>query len=503
MLFHKTLFIKVSSNEKTSRSYNSQYQKKLLKKEKKRQKKLKKAENAAQKRKQTELVYIIYTTITHHFPELLNWMREIDDCRKKASPYELATHLTACLAMFLFKSGSRNGYNNLRKDLQFQQNYEKLFKLPMPHGDSVHNVIESLDESQLEILKQKMVQVLLARKTFHKSRYLNKWFRVAVDGSGAVSYKYKHSAKCLHKTSKNGITSYFYSVLEARLVTPNGFSISLATEWIENPEGEYDKQDCERKAFKRLAAKLKKSYPRLPIIILADGLYPYEGFFAICELNQWAYQCTFKEGNLKTIWDEVQGLSAIGANKTHRTSHYEPTTKDCKKQIVRAYQWINDIDYNGRRINWLQCHEVITWTKESKDGVKEEKSKEATFVHITNLVQDGKIIEQASSTGRLRWKIENEGFNTLKNGGYGMEHKWARKSYQGLKNYFQFMQMAYLINQLVVKRTSFQEEYLHDANHPTLMSIWSDLIAAMKWAKLKAHKLSKILDTKIQFRFVT
>jgi len=51
MLFHKTLFIKVSSNEKTSRSYNSQYQKKLLKKEKKRQKKLKKAENAAQKRK--------------------------------------------------------------------------------------------------------------------------------------------------------------------------------------------------------------------------------------------------------------------------------------------------------------------------------------------------------------------------------------------------------------------------------------------------------------------
>ena len=84
--------------------------------------------------------------------------------------------------------------------------------------------------------------------------------------------------------------------------------------------------------------------------------------------------------------DEVQGLSAISANKIHRTSHYEPTTKDSKKQILRAYQWINDIDYNGRRINWLQCHEVITWTKESKYSVKEEKSKGATFVHITNIV---------------------------------------------------------------------------------------------------------------------
>lgn len=131
-------------------------------------------------------------------------MREIDDCRKKDSSYELVTHLTACLAMFLFKSKSRNGYNNLRADLRFQQNYKKLFNLPMPHGDSVNNVIENLEEAQLEILKQKMVKALLERKIFHKNRYLKKWFRVAVDGSGTVSYKYEHSRKCLHKTSKNG-----------------------------------------------------------------------------------------------------------------------------------------------------------------------------------------------------------------------------------------------------------------------------------------------------------
>jgi hypothetical protein len=474
--------------------------KKQLKKAKKRQQKLKKAKIAEQKRKQTELVYLIYTTITHHFPDLLDWMREIDDCRKKDSIYELAAHLTACLAMFLFKSGSRNEYNALREDLQFQQNYQKLFKLPMPHGDSVNNVIMLLSETQLEQLKQKMVQVLLERKVFHKNRYRNKWFRVAVDGSGLVSYRYQHSPQCLHKTSKKGKTSYFYAVLEARLVTPNGFSLSLATEWIENPEDEdYDKQDCERKAFKRLAAKLKKAYPRLPIIILADALYPYEGFFAICEANQWAYQCTFKEGNLKTIWDEVHALSALQANTTRTTTHYEPGDR----KIVRTYQWVTGIDYNDRAINWLQCHETITWVEKNKEGVEEEKRKENTFAHITNLPLDQGSIVQTSHTGRLRWKIENEGFNTLKNGGYGMEHKWIRKSYQGLKNYFQFMQMAYLINQLMVKGTRFQEKFLHDKNHPTVKSLWGDLIAAMKWAKLKVRKLKRILKTKIQFRFVT
>ena len=135
--------------------------------------------------------------------------------------------------------------------------------------------------------------------------------------------------------------------------------------------------------------------------------------------------------------------------------------------------------------------------------IKGEKTKETTFSHITNLPLNQETIAQTSQSGRLRWKIENEGFNTLKNGGYGMEHKWVRKSYQGLKNYFQFMQMAYLINQLVVKRTRFQEDYLQGKNHPTLKSLWEDLIAVMKWANVKVHRLKKILKTKIQFRIVT
>jgi hypothetical protein len=231
----------------------------------------------------------MHRTIKAYFPELFDWMREIDDCRKKASEYELAAHLTACLAMFLFKAGSRNQYNQYREDCQFQKNYTRLFGFAMPHGDSVQNVMALLNATQIEQMKQKMVQVLIQRKTFHSSRYRGHWYRIAVDASGMGSYDHQRDEQCLHRTSKNGKTTYFHSVLEARLVAPNGFSISIATEWIENPEGdEYDKQDCERKAFTRLAAGLKKAYPRLPMLILADGLYPYEGFFAICKTYQWS-----------------------------------------------------------------------------------------------------------------------------------------------------------------------------------------------------------------------
>jgi len=211
------------------------------------------------------LIYELYRTVREHFPELFDWMREVDDCRKQASDYQLAAHLTACLAMFLFKAGSRNQYNQQREDIQFRKNYKRLFSFAMPHGDSVNNVRSLLDVSQIEQLKQIMVKTLLQRKTFHNSRYRGHWFRVAVDASGLGRYDHQRDGQCLHRTSKTGKVTYFHSVLEARLITASGFSISIATVWIESPEhGEYDKQDCERKAFSRLAVELKHVYLDYP-----------------------------------------------------------------------------------------------------------------------------------------------------------------------------------------------------------------------------------------------
>jgi hypothetical protein len=97
---------------------------------------------------------------------------------------------------------------------------------------------------------------------------------VAVDVTGVMAFDHRYCPQCLTRSSKNGQSTYFHYVLEAKLVTSDGLCLSLASEWIENPDGEFEKQDCERKAFARLAAKLKKHYPRLPVCILADGLYP-------------------------------------------------------------------------------------------------------------------------------------------------------------------------------------------------------------------------------------
>ena len=151
----------------------------------------------------------------------------------------------AGIALFVFQQGSRNALNNNREEEKFRKHYWRLFRLRLPHLDTVHRVLCRLPEAELEQLKHTLVKTLLEKKVLHKYRLFGRWFVVAVDATGVVSFSERHCEHCLHRTSKTGKTTYFHNVLEAKLIAANGFAISLATEWIVNPAGEYDKQDCE------------------------------------------------------------------------------------------------------------------------------------------------------------------------------------------------------------------------------------------------------------------
>ncbi|KAF0237634.1 MAG: transposase IS4 family [Prolixibacteraceae bacterium] len=106
-------------------------------------------------------------------------------------------------------------------------------------------------------------------------RFLGKYYFVAVDATGTHTFGHKHCEHCLTKTSKNGVSIWFHYVPEAKLATSSGLAIPFAPEFIENlPGRDFEKQDCEQKAFSRLAAKIEEYFPRLPVCILADGLYP-------------------------------------------------------------------------------------------------------------------------------------------------------------------------------------------------------------------------------------
>ncbi len=57
-------------------------------------------------------------------------------------------------------------------------------------------------------------------------------------------------------------------------------------------------------------------------------------------------------------------------------------------------------------------------------------------------------ILELTESGRLRWKIENEGFDVQKHHGYGLGHQFSRCSMLAMNNYYQLMQIAHLMNQV-------------------------------------------------------
>jgi hypothetical protein len=411
------------------------------------------------------IVYRIKSVITKRFPELFRLFNALEDSRKRAG-YSMSEIVTGALFMHLLKEGSRNAYTNDRRDAIFAKNYYRHFKLRLPHPDTIDEVMRALEPELLEELKAQLVGSLFEQKVLRHFRFLGKYYFVAVDATGMHTFDHKHCDHCLTKTSKHGVTTWFHYVLEAKLVTSSGLAISLASEFIENQPGrDYEKQDCEQKAFARLAVKIKKHFPRLPICILADGLYPNKTMFNICRNNNWRFIITLKDGNLKTFHQEVELLR--GTQKEQQVYRADKTSR-----IKLTYKYLNNIEYEGYNYSWVSCDE-------HKTRLSDKLEETQRFVFITDISQTPGIVVSCADGGRLRWKIENEGFNTQKNLGYELEHKFSRVSYTAMQNYYLLLQIAHAINQFVEKSADMVE-LLNEHSKQTIKALWKELIMYLK-----------------------
>ena len=355
----------------------------------------------------------------------------------------------------------------------------------------MQDFFEILPPAELDKLKADLVGRLIANKVF--SRYkLFEQYMVAVDATGLVSCEEDRYGCGLKKESKNGKITYLYPVLEAKLVTGNGFCISLGSEWIINDNNKvYDKQDCEQNAFKRLAKKIKQAFPRLPVCILADALYASSPVMDICQNNGWKYIITLQQGSLPALQDCLKDDPP-----TYRNSFvHRPECIVKNNSITQEFYWVEDLLHKKHTLHYLQCKETIT-------NQTTGKSSTTNFVRITNLCPDRSNIQKLSKAGRLRWKIENEGFNEAKNNGYNMEHLYSRKSFNAQQNYYQCMLIAHLLNQLLEHSIKIQD-LLKRFKKITIKYLWQQLLCAMKCQVLCEQTLEDIDKKKHQVRLFT
>ena len=298
----------------------------------------------------------------------------------------------------------------------------------LPHGVTENEFLERLDFSELETIQKEIAYTMIRRRTFDDARVMKKW-QVIIDATeldeGYTQKNEYYLSRCYNRGKDNEFMRYHRSVLEAKIYFGHNLVCSIATEPILNSEeyvnqsDEAVKQDCESKAFVRLAAKIKKRFPRLPIIITADGLYVSHTVIDICKENGWDYIIRYKEGCASSIANEYRAM---------------PEKKSCGSDI--EYQ--NEVIFGEDSVNLIYYQET---------KIVNGKEKTTEFAWITSIKITERNARKIIAAGRNRWKIENQGFNRQKRWQGNIEHACSWNA-QAQKNHYLMEQIADFMKQL-------------------------------------------------------
>lgn len=374
----------------------------------------------------------------HFFHELPEWINQMEDPRHPS--YILYTQADFIYMGILKNICSLESMRQMEENFNEQTCIETLRILSgdrkleeMPHYDSLNYYLEKLSPECLSGLRRKMVKSLLRGKTFYRGRLLGKYWRVILDGTGLFYFKERHCEHCLCETTKGAegktVKRYYHKVLEAKLVLGEKLVISLGTEFIENEKEEVSKQDCETNAAKRLLARLKKEYPRLPVCLQGDALYATAPMRKICRENGWKYLFTQKDTRQPEIGESYVWIRD-GGGGTHVRNIGKERGTGC---------FINHVEETAGKEGAIHIYEY-----EYKEKTGEKKR---VFQWMTDIELTRRNLEEMIQAGRGRWKIENEGFNNQKNGLYRIEHLNSRDK-NAMKNHYMLTQIADILMQL-------------------------------------------------------
>jgi len=294
------------------------------------------------------------------------------------------------------------------------------------------NVLAVIDPEPIGALRIRLVKGLIRQKQLSDA-FLLDHLMVVSDGTGIFASSEFHCSQCLTQKHQDGSTTYMHNVLETKVITWGGLALSIMTEPQLNPEdGQYDKQDCESKAFRRMLPRLKEEFPRERQVHLLDGGYCNGPLFkAIEDVNQ-KFICCFKEGSIPTLYAEALTLRALNPlNRITQTLTLEG------HRVSRVYTWVNDLQYQGLALDFVMCQETV-------------EGRTTTFAYLTNFTVDRENVVTIADGGRKRWTIENEGFNVQKTG-YELEHFCDCSSFEVMFALYLLLQLAHAFMQLLAR----------------------------------------------------
>lgn len=374
-----------------------------------------------------------------------NFKKIPDPRRPKSVKHKLTTVLLYGLLACVFQMASRREANRDMSRPAFLTALLGLFPEleTLPHADTLARLLKRIEPANLNKVHIELLRSYIRDKKFR--RYLiNNCYPLAIDGTQKLARNgslWGEEWPERHFDTKEGvIVQQYVYVLEANLVFYNGLTLPVLSEFLSHTETEPDdrKQDCELKAFRRLAEKLKKYFPRLQVMLLFDGLYSNGPLMSLCRKYGWQYMIVLQDKCLPSVWKEANALLKAGKRK-----------KCIWRGRRQQFYWANHIDYLYDDNKNVVVHVVVceeSWQEvNAESGEIEEKHSRHAWISSEPLDKRN-VHERCNLGARWRWGIENS-MLTEKRRGYYYEHPYSY-NWNAMRGYHCLMRMAHMLNAL-------------------------------------------------------
>ena len=225
-------------------------------------------------------------------------------------------------------------------------------------------------------------------------------YLVAVDGTGTFSSQRVHGPCCLWARHRNGSSTYSHQQLCAVMVHPDQRQVlPMAIEAVRNGDGS-TKNDCERGAWARLVPVLASLDRRMQLIVMADGLFSQGPQIRLLQEHGLRFLLVARAGDHPHLQAQL--------DRSDAPWFADPSPEGQERD--RQLRVVPEAELNAAnpdlKVQVLQSSE--------RRGSGEDARR--AFTWVTDLPLNPHNASELARAARSRWKIENETFNTLKNG---------------------------------------------------------------------------------------
>lgn len=398
------------------------------------------------------------------FSEAVSFVPDFRVVKKKVK-YKVPDICASGFAMMYFQDPSLNYFQKKMKETTNKSNLGTMFGVEnIPKQKRMRTFIDRIEPKYFYPAFNDVLKRLDKAKQLDQFKF-DDFFLLPLDGTQIYCTKCKDMScsHCLTKNHRNGSTSYSHSVVVPMIVHPDKKQVlPLIAEEIRNEDGT-KKQDCEINAAKRLIPKLKENYPNRKFVIMGDGLYAKQTFIDLIEENEYGYMLVVSPEYNVGFLEEVERRKQV--NRVKRLEISSEGKKYC-------YEWSSEIGFKktGKTTDANYIGLTIT----------DEKTGQVTYLNTwaTSLEVSEENVMQLVKVARSRWKVENEGFNVLKNHDYELEHNYGHGEENLLFNFFQLTLLAHLYHQAHELGDELYQKLR--AKKETKKNFWDSIRAAVR-----------------------